>query len=397
MPIPTPFYSRTGPLNQALEWRNWSGYIAASVYEPSHEREYYAVRNSAALFDVSPLYKYDVKGPDALALVNRVVTRDLSKCAVGQIMYTPWCDDDGKLVDDGTVWRLAGDHFRITSAERNLRWFQDAGLGLDASVSDISSDLAALSLQGPESRAILKQAISGIDFDNLRPFRLAHGQVEGRPITVTRTGYTGDLGYELWIAPEQAEPLWDQLINTGQNYCLIPAGMLALDLVRIEAGLLLIEIDYIPATHAVIEAQKSSPFDAGLGWAVALDKGPFIGREALLVEQARGSRWLFTGLRVLWEDIEALYAALGLQPQLAGRASRASIPVYRDGRQIGQATSHAYSPLLKEYIGLASLRRDSGVEIGDIVDVEMTVEFTRHTARAEVVKLPFFNPERRRS
>ena len=395
MPIPTPFHSRTSPLCQSYEWRDWSGYLAASVYEPSHEREYYAVRNSAALFDVSPLHKYEVRGADALRLVDRIVTRNMAKCAVGQVIYSPWCDDAGKMIDDGTIWRLAKNHFRITSAEKNLRWFQDCGFGLDAVVSDISTDWAALALQGPQARNILKDVVAGVDLDHLRPFRLTTGQIDDYSLTITRTGYTGDLGYELWVAPNYAEQLWDRLVEHGQKYCLLPAGMLALDIARIEAGLILIDVDYIPAPKALIDAQTSSPFDAGLSWAVALEKENFVGRQALLAEQEAGSRWIFVGLDVHWDEIEALYRAAGVVPQLAGRASRASLPVYLDGQQIGQATSHTYSPWLKQYIALASIERKYGVNFDDVVELEMTVEFSRYTAGATVVRLPFISSERR--
>src|SRR5688572_938540 len=209
MPFTTPFHSRTALLNYTQEWRDWSGYMMAALYEPSHEREYYAVRNSAALFDVSPLYKYEITGPDALALVNRIMTRDFNKCAVGQVMYSPWCDDEGKVIDDGTVARLEENRFRLTAATHNLRWFQDCGLGLKATVTDVSLEMAALALQGPHARNILKQVVRGVELDTLKFFRLAEGQAAGFPITITRTGYTGDLGYELWVAPEHAERLWD--------------------------------------------------------------------------------------------------------------------------------------------------------------------------------------------
>jgi aminomethyltransferase len=370
--------------------------MMAALYEPSHEREYYAVRNSAALFDVSPLYKYEITGPDALALVNRIMTRDFNKCAVGQVMYSPWCDDEGKVIDDGTVARLAEDRFRLTAATHNLRWFQDCGLGLKATVTDVSLDMAALALQGPHSRNILKRVVSGIDLDNLKFFRLAEGQASGFPITLTRTGYTGDLGYELWVAPEHAERLWDLLLEQGQAYGITPAGLVALDIVRIEAGFPLIEVDYIPAPKALIEPQKSSPFEIGLGWAVALNKNYFVGRPALVAEKERGSHWAFVGLEVHWPDIEELYHAFNLTPLLTGRAVRLSVPVYKNGQQIGQATSRTFSPLLKQYIALATIEAPYG-DVGAQVEIEMTVEFRRKTARATVVKLPFFDPLRQRA
>jgi aminomethyltransferase len=395
MPIPTPFHSRTSALGENYEWRDWSGYLAASLYEPSHEREYYAVRSSAALFDITPLFKYEVGGPDALRLVDRVMTRNIANCAVGQVMYSPWCDEAGKIIDDGTIACLGENRFRITSADPNLPWFQDCGFGMEATVADVSTDLAALALQGPNSRRILKAVVTGADLDNLKYFHVTEAKVDGLPITITRTGYTGDLGYELWIAAEYAERLWDILMDRGAGYGLTPAGLVALDIVRIEAGLLLIEVDYISAHKALIEAQKSSPFEMGLGWTVALDKVDFVGRRALLAEKETGSRWQFVGLEVDWLSLEKLYGAVDLTPQVAGRASRAAVPIYKNGRQIGQATSHTFSPVLKKYIALASVESRYASR-GSQVEIETTVEYSREKAVATIVKTPFFNPRRKR-
>jgi len=395
MPIPTPFHTRTAPLCESYEWRTWSGYLAASVYEPSHEREYYAIRNSAALIDVSPLFKYEISGPDAARLVDRIVTRDVSKCRVGQVLYTPWCDEDGQVIDDGTVHRLAENHFRITAADPNLRWFQDVGYGLDARVVDVSSDLAALSLQGPNSRAILKELVHDINLDKLRYFRFAHGTLDDFPVTISRTGYTGDLGYELWVRPEYAERLWDCLTAVGHRYGALPAGMVALDIARIEAGLLLIEVDYKSSHHAVIEAQKSSPYELGLGWAVALNGADFIGRKALRAEKARGSEWAFIGLHIDWPDLERLFAVEDLPPQVAGRASRTAVPLYKNGKQIGQATSQTFSPILKQYIAIGTVLA-AYTAVGSQVQMEVTVEYKRQQVKATIVETPFFNPERKR-
>lgn len=396
MPLPTAFHSRTSALCESFEWRNWSGYLAAGLYEPSHEREYYAIRNSAAVIDISPLFKYEVSGPEALRLVDRIMTRDVTKCRVGQVMYSPWCDEEGKVIDDGTISRLEEDRFRITAADPNLRWFQDVGYGMDAQVVDVSSDLAALALQGPKSRPILKEVVAGIDFGKLQYFRLAQGQVSGFPITVTRTGYTGDLGYELWVAPQYAETLWDRLMAAGGDYGITPAGMVALDIVRIEAGMLLIEVDYISSHHALIEVQKSSPYEIGLGWAVKLDGGDFIGRRALLEERKRSPVWRFVSLEVDWVALEKLFNAVGLPPQVAGRASRSAVPLYRDGHQVGQMTSHTFSPILKKYIGLATVKADCAAT-GSSLEAEVTVEYSRERARATVVQTPFYDPSHRRA
>ncbi len=397
MPIPTPFHPQTSALCESYEWRNWSGYLAAATYEPTHEREYFAVRNSAALFDISPLFKYEISGPEALRLVNRIMTRDVSKCAVGQVLYSPWCDEDGKVIDDGTISRLANDRFFITAADPNLRWFQDCGFGLDAEVVDVSTDLAALALQGPHARNILKAATSGVDLDHLKYFHLAQAKVDNFPLTITRTGYTGDLGYELWVSPKNAGRLWDALMEHGHGYGLTPAGMVALDMVRIEAGLLLIEVDYISAHKALIDSQTSSPFEIGLGWTVALDKRDFIGRQALAAEQKRGSPWQFVGLEFDWPALEKLFAAVDLPPMVVGRASRAAVPVHnKRGRQIGQATSLTFSPLLKKYIAIGTVESQYGPS-GTPVNIEVTVEYARRSCAAIVVKTPFFNPDRKRA
>lgn len=394
----TPLHARTAALCESHQWRSWAGYLAASRYEPaSHEREYYAIRNSAGLLDVSPLYKYEISGPQAERLVDRVMTRNVAKCRVGQVLYTPWCDEDGRVIDDGTVQRLAADRFRVTAADPNLRWFQDVGYGLDAEVRDVSRALAALALQGPNSRAILREVVGGVDFDALGYFRLAQGTVDGAPLVVSRTGYTGDLGYELWIDAAQGEMLWDRIMNVGWRYGLLPAGILALDVARVEAGLLLIEVDYISSRHAVIESQKSSPYELGLGWAVALDGADFIGKRALQTEKEAGaSEWGFVGLRLDWEALEGLYGRFDLPPQVAGPASREARPVYKNGRHVGQMTSHTFSPILKQYVGIGTVYTPLA-KIGTQLDVEVTVEFERHSVPATVVKTPFFEPARKRA
>ncbi len=404
MPVPTPFHSRTEPLCESHEWRDWSGYLAAALYEPVHEREYYAIRNAAALIDVSPLYKYEVNGPDAALLLNRIMTRDLSKCAIDQVMYSPWCDDDGKLIDDGTIARLGPDRYRVTAAEPNLAWFLDCSFGLDVIVKDISEDLAALAVQGPNARRILQDVLTvdsdisdlSTNLEQLKYYRLARARTPDFQFEITRTGYTGDLGYELWVSPEHAGLLWDLLMEKGLGYGIAPAGMVALDIARIEAGLPLIGVDYISSRRALIPEQKSSPYELGLGWAVNMSKQNFVGRRALQDELGRDSKWSFVGLEIQWESLEALFDRAGLVPQLAGRASRVAVPVYSGARQIGQATSHTFSPLLKKYIALASLERRHA-RIGGRVQMEVTVEYTRQRADATVVRLPFFDPPRKKA
>ncbi len=396
MPQPTPFHSRTSALCKSQEWRDWSGYLSAITYEPNHEFEYFAIRNAAALIDVTPLFKYEVFGKDAARLVDRIITRDVSKCRIGQVLYTPWCDETGKIIDDGTVQRFEENRFRITAALLNLRWFQDCGFGMDVTVENISERVCALSLQGPRSREILMQAVTDADISQLKFFYLTEGKISDIPAVITRTGYTGDLGYEIWIDYHHAEQLWDALMTIGRNYGIVPTGLAAMDIARIEAGLLLTDVDYISSKKALIEARKSSPLEAGLGWAVKLRKKRFVGQKALIEEKKRGSKWGFAGLTANWEKIEALYNAVDLAPQVAGRASRDAVPVYSGNRQIGQATSRAFSPILKKYIALATLNSKYAIP-GKVVELEFTVEFVRHRVPAIVTKLPFFNPDRKRA
>jgi aminomethyltransferase len=391
----TPFHPRTAPLVRAQTWRRWAGFQMASAYEPHPDREYAAVRNAAALFDVSPLHKYLIGGRDAARLLDRMVTRDIAKCAVGQVLYTTWCDAHGKVIDDGTVSRLDERTFRLTSAEPNGRWLAMNAVGLDVTIEDVSEHTAALALQGPLSRTILQQLVPA-DLAALKYFRLVHTKLRDVPVTVSRTGYTGDLGYEIWVDAERALPVWDALFDAGTPYGLTPAGVWALDLVRIEAGLVMLDVDYFSAHRALIEDQKSSPFELGLGWTVSTAKGPFNGRRALREEKARGPAWGFVGLEVEWESLERRYADRGLAPQLPTVAWRTSAPVYKGGTQIGYATSGCWSPLLKRYLALAHLRAPHFAP-GTEVALEVTVEHRRQRAGAVVRRLPFFDPERKRA
>ena len=391
----TPFHSRTAPLCQAQNWRRWAGYLTAASYELTHHREYYAIRTSAALFDVSPLFKYEIRGRDAARFLDRLVTRDVSGSTPGRVLYTPWCDGAGKIRDDGTLSRLDDDTFRLTAAEPNLGWLLDNALGLDVEITDASESLAALSLQGPNARIILDQATDGAVGD-LGFFRLTRARVGDVPVTVTRTGYTGDLGYEVWVDSGRAPRLWDALMHAGRPYGITPAGMLALDVARIEAGLVLLDVDYVPAHRALIEDRKSSPFELGLGWTVGLDKEAFVGRGALVEEKRRGPDWMLRGLEVRWESLEEVYAEVGLPPQLPSTAWRTSVPVYARDEQVGYATSGCWSPILKKYVALAHLRAGHA-RPGTAVRMEVTVEHRRRTAAAQVVETPFYDPERKRA
>jgi aminomethyltransferase len=400
----TPFHSRTSPLVRAQTWRRWAGHQVASAYEPLPDHEYAAVRNAAALFDVSPLHKYLIAGKDAERLLDRMVTRDVTKCEVGQVLYTPWCDARGKVIDDGTISRLTERTFRLTSAEPNLRWLSMNAVGLEVTIDDVSERTAALALQGPLSRDVLQQLCPG-EVVSLRYLRLMQTSVRGIPVTVSRTGYTGDLGYELWVDAEHAVPLWDALIEAGTPYGITPAGIWALDIARIEAGLIMLDVDYFSSHHALIEDQKSSPFEINLAWTVSKNKGPYNGRAALTAERARKPAWAFVGLEVDWDTLEAIHAERGLPPRLPSVAWRTSQPIYlaggsplnqESGEQVGYATSGCWSPLLKKYIALAHIRAPD-YEPGNRLEIEITVEHRRKRADARVTTLPFFDPPRKRA
>jgi len=392
MPIGTPFHQRTFPLCESLNYREWSGYYTVSAYETHHEHEYNAIRNAAALIDISPLFKYRVAGPDATRLVDRIITRDMRKVSVGQVVYTPWCDEQGKVIDDGTVSRLEENVYRWTAADPSLRWFSQNGAGLDVQIEDISESIAALALQGPTSGRLLKTVVDGADIGGLKYFRVTTGTIAGVPVEISRTGYTGDLGYEIWVANDQALKIWDVLIERGRPFDIKPAGMLALDVARIEAGLLLIEVDFNSSKKALVEEQTYSPFEMGLDRLVNLDKDRFIGRQALIMEARQGSARQIVGIEIDWTEVEQRFEAVGLPPTVSPIASRVPVPVYSNGAQIGKATSTTWSPLLKKMIALATLQRDF-VRPETKVEIEITVEAVRHRVGAKVVKTPFYNPK----
>ena len=393
MPIGTPVHERTFALCESLNYREWSGYYTVSSYESHHEHEYNAIRNAAALIDVSPLFKYMVTGPDASRLVDRLITRDVSKMSVGQVYYTPWCDEHGKVIDDGTVSRLGEQAFRWTAADPSLRWFRQNAAGMNVQVNDVSEDVAALALQGPTSAQVLR-AVAKADINRLKYFRVTNGTIAGVDVDISRTGYTGDLGYEIWMPADRAVTVWDALMRGGKPFDIKPAGMLALDVARIEAGLLLIEVDFFSSRKAMIAPQMYTPYELGMGRLVSSGKGRFIGQRALRDEQKNGHARQVVGLEIDWNEVEKLYDAAGLAPAVSATASRVPVPVYRNGRQVGKATSTTWSPVLKRMIALATVDRPYYAE-GTDLQIEMTVEAVRHRVGAKVGKTPFFNPSRK--
>jgi aminomethyltransferase len=393
--IGTALHGRTAALNRKQNWREWSGYLAASAYADSARVEYNAIRQQAALIDVSPLYKYRVSGPDAVRLIDRVITRDATKIKPGQVIYTCWCNEAGKVLDDGTIARLDDDSFRWTSAEPHLRWFGLNARGLDVTVDDMSEETAAIALQGPLARDVL-QALTDADWSNLSYYRRRQAKSGRLAFDVSRTGYTGDLGYELWVKAAQGVALWDRLVEVGRPFGITAAGMLALDMSRLEAGLILIEVDYTSAKHALVHDQSYSPFEIGLGRLVNLDKPTdFVGRRALAAEtEAGGPERRLVGLDIDWEGIERLYEAQDLPIWVSPVTWRAHVPVYAGGRQVGRATSGTFSPTLKKHIALASV--EAAFEpAGSLVQLEWTVEGRRGRVAAKVAPLPFFDPPRK--
>ena len=395
MPIGTPFHSRTSALCASQNWRTWSGYFVASSYDVMHDYEYHAIRNSAGLIDISPLYKYEVRGKDALKLVNRVLTRDVAKCAVGQALYGCLCESDGAVIQDGTVFRLGENHFRFHLADPSLRWLSLNAAGLDVSIQEVSERIAALALQGPSALKILDQVVDG-EVAKLRFFRLTSGKILDLPVIVSRTGYTGDLGYELWFDAAHAERIWDVLMAKGEAFGIKATGLLALDVARLEAGFILLEVDYIGAEKAMVASQRYSPFEIGLGWTVDLKKDHFVGAQALREAHANGPARHIVGVEVGLEDYEYLYQQVGLPPEFPLAAWRGCVPLFKEERQVGHATTGAWSPALKKYIALATVESECS-EPSSALQMEVLVAYKRQTTGVTVVKTPFFDPPRKRA
>src|ERR1700704_6162870 len=340
-------------------------------------------------------------GKDATKLVNRIITRDVNKVAVGQVIYCCWCDEDGKVIDDGTITRLEEKKYRGTAADPSLRWFRQNGLNMDVHIEDISEQTAALALQGPTSAKLLK-TVADADITNLKYFRKTSGKIAGVPVDISRTGYTGDLGYEIWIPlndRNDAVKVWDALMDNGRQFDIHAAGMLALDVARVEAGLLLIEVDYSSSKKALIPSQKYSPYELGFGKMVHLDKENFIGKRALARDNKQGVARQLVGLEVDWVEVEEQFDKFGLSPAAPSQASRVAVPVYdnsanSNAKHVGKATTTAFSPLLKKLIALASVSTEYS-KPGTTLQMELTIEAQRMKTTATVVPLPFFNPKRK--
>ena len=398
MPIRSPFYERTRPLCTSMNWKDWSGYYAVCSFDTIHIPEYFAFRHAAGMIDVTPLFKYKVTGTDASAFLSRVMVKNIDKLGVGRVAYLCWCNDEGKVIDDGTVMHISENEFFVTSADPSYLWLSRFTRGFDATIEDVTDTVAGLALQGPTSRDILKQCVD-INMDTLKFFGIREGKLDNIPVRVSRTGYTGDLGYEIWTENANALRLWDALMAHGKNYNITPAGLDALDMTRIEAGLILNGADYYNASHMLIEARMSTPYELGLGWTVNLKRSNFNGQAALMQEKEEGSIWAMVGLDINWPELEAVYNKYGLPPEVDGHAWRTSIPIYDNNdhnKQIGYATSGTWSPSLKKNIAIATIQKKYDTP-GKRIQFEVTVEHTRHLVSAIVGPTQFFNPERKRS
>ena len=381
--LETPFHARQRELSQVDAFVPWAGYTTVDVFT-TVEHEYFAIRNAATLYDLTPMVKYRIAGREALEFLNHLVTRDLRKLKVGRVSYVVWCNDRGQLIDDGTVFRLGEREFRLCTAERQLDWLLDSAIGFEVEICEVTTEIAALAVQGPTSCHVLKRfGLEGVE--RLKVFELGEFVVRGRPLTVSRTGFTGDLGYELWMRPEDALVVWDELMAAGRTRGLRAIGSQALNMARIEAGFLLPNVDFVNAEHTIRLGRERSPLELGLGWLVEFDKPHFTGRRALLAERDRGPRHLLVGLDV------------------AGNKPAHNALLYADERgtrEVGSVTSALWSPTCKRNIALALVAAPSfalGNTLWADIYLNRELVWERRMARCTVVEKPFFAPERRRA
>lgn len=377
---PTPFHSRTSAANRLNLWHRWKDYTVPDAYFDVG-LEYAAARAACTVFDLSPVTKQRISGPDALPFLNRLLTRDARRIKPGQVGYCVWCNDEGQVIDDGTLFHLSEGIYRLCSQERQLDWLHDSSLGFDVSIREETDEVAALALQGPTSCAVLK-ALGFMGIEQLQPFALRTFPFEGGELMISRTGFTGDLGYELWIDPVRGEALWDGLFEAGRMHGIKPMGTHALEICRIEAGYVQVGIDYVPADQAVRPGRTRSPFELGLEWLVDFKKPHFTGRRALLAEQKRGPRYRFVRLDV------------------AGNKPAKDAFIYDKRRKlVGNVTSAVWSPAAKANIALASVERPAG-DTGDTLFAEIyyqkELRWSRVMAKCCVVSGAFYTPARRR-
>ena len=381
--LKTPFHERARALSQVDNFIPWAGYTTVDVFT-TVEQEYFAIRNATTLYDLTPMVKYRIAGPDSLPYLNRLVTRDVAKLKPDRVAYCVWCNDAGHLIDDGTIFRLGQGEYRICTAERQIDWLLDSALGFDVEIAEITEEIAALALQGPTSCAVLKAAgLAGVE--QLKPFEIGYFALGAHRLTISRTGFTGDLGYELWMDPASAEAVWDTLMTAGRSRGIRAIGSQALNVARIEAGFLLPNVDFVSAEHTIRTGRDRSPLELGLAWLVDFNKGHFTGRRALREEHIRGPQRRLVGL------------------DIAGNKPAHNALLYTDDsgkREIGNVTSAIWSPTCKRNIALAIVGAPH-FQIGSTVWAEIYLSrelvWERRMSRAQIVERPFFAPERRRA
>ncbi|CAN5200965.1 aminomethyltransferase family protein [soil metagenome] len=397
MYLTTPFHPRVQAANETGLWSHWAGYLVAEKYQMAEKFEYFAIRNAVGVFDSSPLYKYRITGTDAEKFLSGVLARNIRNCLSGQAQYTIWCDDNGYVVEDGVVLRVAGDEFLLTSAEPNLAYFSNL-IGYDrVEIEEVTDEVATLAVQGPRSRQVLAALVP--DIDDLGYFHLVESKIETAGVTISRTGFTGDLGYEVWVGASDAISVWDAVMDAGQGHGVLPFGQIALLMARIEAGLLLLNADFGSSRFAWNDEHRSTPIELGLGWMlrdIDADDRPFIGRRAIRRELGeQTSRWKMVGLVVDWHAYDSMYNNAGLVPPKDHTPVTEEFMLYdSDYQRVGYATSFMYSPMLQRHIALARVQPDFA-KPGSKVDLEVTVNHRYERVGAAVARLPLFNPERK--
>jgi len=380
--LPTPFHARARDACRTDQFIAWSGYSTVDVFT-TVEQEYFAIRNACSVYDLTPMIKYRITGDGAEAYLNRLVTRDVTKLKTNRVAYAVWCNDAGHVIDDGTIFRFAPNEFLLCTAERQLNWLLDSAIGYSVQIEEVTEQIAALSLQGPTSCSVLKRA-GFLGAEKLKPFEIGRFSLGDAPITISRTGFTGDLGYELWMAPADAEHVWDELMAAGRSRGIRPIGSAALNLARIEAGFLMPNVDFVSAESTVHLGRDRSPYELGLDWAVDLRKAHFNGRRALVQEHKVGPRRKLVGLDVAGQK------PAGKSILYASKSCR---------KEVGAVSSGIWSPTCKRNIALAMLDMPYftlGSEVWAEIYLCRELVWERRIAKAVVVEKPFFQPERRR-
>ncbi len=395
----TPFHERLSELNTQGLYTHWQGFLSPLRYTHAPKHEYFAVRNSVGVFDTSPLFKYRLTGPDSSRLLEGALTRDIRRCAPGQAQYTLWCDDGGFVMEDGVVFRHGEEEFLLTAARPNLAWFADLAQGLAVDLEDVSDDFGVLAVQGPRSRQVLEALAPEVGA--LGYFEHTSAKVASSAVTLSRTGYTGDVGYELTVPAADALDVLDAVLEAGQGHGLRPFGEEALMVLRIEAGLPLIDVEWTNSRLAWSDAERVTPTELGMGWMLrGVPEGDraFVGRDALRREaEQRSSRWTTVGIVVDWQHWDRLHREAGLLPAKEAHPLPYESALYdaaAGGTQVGYMTSFTYSPVLQRHIGLARVRPDLA-QAGTELHVETVVNHTNTTVRAHTARLPLFNPPRK--